>query len=86
MTKREHKPMTIRALAAYWNKPIEEMLDMEISVGVRDGYQNFDSYRQDMNCPWINLYYGGPEGKTPYLRFDAMISDHRLVKVKKDAA
>ncbi len=81
---REFKPMTLRALCEYWHCDIEKLMDAQISVGVHDGHRHFDSYAQDMNFPMINLQYHGPEGKTPFLRFDALLSDYRLVSTKKE--
>jgi hypothetical protein len=82
----DREPLTIRKLAAYWNKPVEELLDMEISVGVRDGHLNFDSYALSMNYPSVNLQHSGLNHERHHLRFDALLSNHRLVKIKKDAA
>lgn len=79
MSERD-KPVTLRALAAYWRMSLEELADAQISVGVRDGHLNFDSYRPDMSYPNAALHHGGPDGKELHLRFDAMLSANRLVK------
>jgi hypothetical protein len=71
-------PMTIRNLATWWNVPVEELLDIPITVGVHGG-KNFESYTSTMRSPGVHRFV--PGGDTPgELRFEAVLRHHRLTR------
>jgi len=85
----ERTPMTLRRLAEWMGKSVEDLLDAELSVGVHDGHRHFDSYPLTMEAAGIvtnfqRVHFSDDEARA-YLRLDALLSRHRLVKEREAA-
>ena len=83
---RDTRPMTIRNLAAYWQMPVEDLLDLPLTVSVWDGHRNREMDRSDMHFPKVSLVRPGATGQPGELRVDAYLSEHRMVRVSKKGA
>lgn len=76
------QPVTLRNLAKWWGCEPEELLDAVISVGVHGGPKHFEEYSSTMRSPNVRAdVRRGPSGaETRYIRFEAHLTWHRLVR------